>query len=294
MKELSAVEKVIQAHQESGHFFEVGGVQSFVLDKGYGPAVICLHGVPTSSFLYRKVIAALAEQGLRGISFDFPGLGLAARPAEFDYSFRGLTDFSKKAIDALQIDKFHLVVHDIGGPIGFALAAQFKLRIQSITILNTWINVEEFEKPLPMRPFEKPVLGEAELALINHFTWHAGFNSFAVADASHIPKEEIYAYVDLLKREDGGKAFLKIMRHFDYSEEFKRLCYQAVHHVPYPIQAIWGAQDPGLTFERYGKEIEQIVGVQAQKLPAKHLLQEDQWQAIASSIAALARSSTNE
>jgi pimeloyl-ACP methyl ester carboxylesterase len=289
MKEQTSVEKVIQSHQDSGYFFDVAGVQSFALDQGSGPAVLCLHGVPTSSFLYRKVIAALAQQGLRGICFDFPGLGLAARPEDFDYSFNGLTEFSKKAVEALQLDKFHLVVHDIGGPIGFALAAALKPRIQSITILNTWINVDAFEKPLPMRPFEKPVLGEAQLALINHFTWYAGFTSFAVSDLSGIPKEEIYAYVDLLKREDNGKAFLKIMRIFDYSREFKLRCYEAVQNVSYPVQAIWGAEDPGLTYERYGQEIKHVAWLkEVQRLPAKHLLQEDQWQAIANSIAHIA------
>ena len=63
--------------------------------------------------------------------------------------------------------KFHLVVHDIGGPIGFALAALVKWRILSVTILNTWLDVEQFEKPLPMRPFSLPILGEIELAT-NH------------------------------------------------------------------------------------------------------------------------------
>jgi pimeloyl-ACP methyl ester carboxylesterase len=292
MKEQTSVETVIQNHKESGYFFDVEGVQSFALDKGRGPAVLCLHGVPTSSFLYRKVISSLAGQGLRGICFDFPGLGLASRPENFDYSFSGLINFSINAVDALKLDNFHLVVHDIGGPIGFALAAALKPRIQSITILNTWINVDMFTKPLPMRPFEKPVLGEAQLALINHFTWHAGFTSFAVSDTSGIPKEEIYAYVDLLKREDGGKAFLKIMRNFDYSREFKLRCYEAVQNVSYPVQAIWGAEDPGLTYERYGQEIEYVAGLRdIQKLPAKHLLQEDQWQAIASNIADIAAKS---
>jgi pimeloyl-ACP methyl ester carboxylesterase len=292
MQEENSVASVIEKHKTSGYFFNVKGVQSFALDQGEGPAVLCLHGVPTSSFLYWKVITALAGQGLRGICFDFPGLGLADRPEYFDYSFSGLTKFSIKAVDALQLNNFHLVVHDIGGPIGFALAAGLKERIQSITILNTWINVDMFTKPLPMRPFEKPVLGEAELALINHFTWNAGFTSFAVSDASNIPKEEIYAYVDLLKREDGGKAFLKIMRNFDYSREFKLRCYEAVQNVSYPVQAIWGAQDPGLTYERYGQEIKYVARLrEIQKLPAKHLLQEDQWQAIASSIADIAAKS---
>ena len=50
------------------------------LEQGDGEPVVLLHGVPVSSFLYRKVVPELAGRGLRGVAFDFPGLGLAERP----------------------------------------------------------------------------------------------------------------------------------------------------------------------------------------------------------------------
>ena len=65
----------------------------------------------------------LAARGLRGIAFDLPGLGLADRPATFDYTWTGLGRFRAAAVDALGLDRFHLVVHDIGGPAGFELCA---------------------------------------------------------------------------------------------------------------------------------------------------------------------------
>jgi len=52
-----------------------------------------------------------------------PGLGLADRPATFDYSWTGLGRFCAAAVDALGLDRFHLVVHDIGGPAGFELCS---------------------------------------------------------------------------------------------------------------------------------------------------------------------------
>ena len=74
--------EAIEVHQAAGRRFAAGGVGSFVREQGDGAPVVLLHGVPTSSFLYRKVIPALAEQGLRAVAFDFPGLGLAERPEE--------------------------------------------------------------------------------------------------------------------------------------------------------------------------------------------------------------------
>ncbi|WP_238164576.1 alpha/beta fold hydrolase [Kribbella pittospori] len=119
------VEEVLAAHRDHGRAFTAAGVRSFVLDEGPSDAepVVCLHGVPASSFVYRAVLPELARRGLRGVAFDLPGLGLAARPDDFDYSWTGLGQWASGALDALGLGQVHLVVHDIGGPVGFELAA---------------------------------------------------------------------------------------------------------------------------------------------------------------------------
>ena len=283
------VETVIAQHESSGTYLTVDGVKTFALSYGRGEPVLCLHGVPTSSFLYRKVLRSLAKKGYKGVSIDLPGLGLSGRPKNFEYTFSNFADFIYKAAKALKLKKFHLVVHDIGGPIGFALAARHPSRIMSLTILDTWIDVVNFKKPVVMRPFEKKVLGEAELKMISHVTWPVMFKQMGVVKASKVPSEEVNAYVDLLKREDNGKAFLKIMRSFDHSPEFRELCYKAVQDVDYPVQAIWGEKDPGLTYETYGEEIKRVAGLkEVHKLQAKHLLQEEAWLSIADKIVELA------
>ncbi|MDX5481189.1 MAG: alpha/beta hydrolase, partial [Hymenobacteraceae bacterium] len=55
------VEQVLEQHRAAGKFIEVDGIRTFVLDEGQGEVVFCIHGVPTSSYLYRKVIKALAQ-----------------------------------------------------------------------------------------------------------------------------------------------------------------------------------------------------------------------------------------
>ncbi len=284
-----SVEEVIAAHEASGKYFSVNGIKTFVLRAGRGEAVFCIHGVPTSSFLYRKVITSLSRRGYRGICVDLPGFGLSERPSDFDYTFRGYATFLHEATRALRLRKFHLVVHDIGGPIGFALAAMHPDRILSLTILNTWIDVVNFKKPAVMKPFDQKILGQAELKLITHLTWPVMFRTMGVS-TSKIPLEEINAYVDLLKREDNGKAFLRVMRSYDRSPEFRELCYRAVQKVPYPVQAIWGEKDPALTWQTYGEEIRQAAGLkEVSLLPAKHFLQEEVWLALSDKIVELAQ-----
>lgn len=289
METTGKIKNVIGVHERSGKYFDVNGIKTFALDYGEGEAVVCIHGVPTSSYLYRKVLSSLAEKGFRGISIDLPGLGLSARPEEFDYSFPSFATFLGEALKKLKIQKFHLVVHDIGGPIGFALAAKNMEKIHSLTILNTWIDVVNFKKPLPMRPFEKKLIGEAELKMITHTTWPIMFSKMGVNDSSKIPDEEIKAYVDLLKREDKGKAFLKIMRNFSNSPEFRNMCLQAIKTTPYPIQAIWGEDDLALSLDEYGKEIKENADLKRfSTLSSKHFLQEEVWEEIAERISELA------
>src|SRR5688500_20308582 len=108
-------DEVIRAWASRGRPLPVPGADTIVWEQGEGEPVVCLHGVPASSFLYRKMLPELASRGLRGIAFDFPGLGLASRPQGFDYSWSGLGRFCAEAVDALGLDRFHLVVHHIGG-----------------------------------------------------------------------------------------------------------------------------------------------------------------------------------
>ena len=79
--------EVVERHRAAGREFAAGDVRSFVREAGDGDPVVCVHGVPSSSFLYRKVIDELSARGLRGVAFDLPGLGLAARPDDFDYTW---------------------------------------------------------------------------------------------------------------------------------------------------------------------------------------------------------------
>src|SRR5919198_5718792 len=190
--------EVIDRHRAAGRRFEAGGVSSFVREDGQGEPVVCVHGVPASSFLYRKVLRELAARGLRGVAFDLPGLGLADRPPEFDYSWTGLGRFCVAAVDALELARFHLVVHDIGGPVGFELAAAVPERVASLTVLNTLVAVDGFKRPWSMEPFARRGIGKLYLATLVKPAFRQLFYLQGLKDRQATPKEEIDAYVDLL------------------------------------------------------------------------------------------------
>jgi pimeloyl-ACP methyl ester carboxylesterase len=292
MRVPEATREAIAIHQAAGRRFTAGGVPSFVRDQppsvGTGEAVVLVHGVPSSSFLYRKMIPALAQQGLRAIAFDFPGLGFADRPEGFDYSWSGLARWMGQAIDALGIDRCHLVVHDIGGPIGCEWAVRNPDRVLSLTALNTMLGVAGFRRPWTMSPFAIPGLGEVWLASLRPFAMSQLLYLQAIANRASTPRREVYAYYYLLKRADGGRAFLRIMRGFELTAEKQRFLWEGLAERPYPARIVWGERDPALGLDQLRLVQEALEVSDPILLPAKHFLQEDQAIAVSGAVADLA------
>jgi pimeloyl-ACP methyl ester carboxylesterase len=279
------VAQLIEIHSAAGRRFEAGGVRSFVREQGEGPDVVLLHGVPASSFLYRKVLPELADQGAHPIAFDFPGLGLADRPEAFDYSWSGLARWLGEAIDALGLDRIHLVVHDIGGPIGCEWAVRNPERVLSLTVLNTDLSPATFHRPWTMQPFVIPGVRQLWLHATPKPVFAFLFRSQTLGDPRAMSTAEVYAYRELLLRGDRGRAFLKIMSGFELTEEKDRFLAQGLAERRYPTRLIWGRDDPALGLDHL-ERVKRVLGVDdALLLPAKHFLQEDQFVALSDAIA---------
>jgi haloalkane dehalogenase len=281
--------EVIEQHRSAGRRFDAAGVGSFVREAGEGEPVVCIHGVPASCFLYRKVIAELADRGLRGVAFDLPGLGLADRPADFDYTWTGLGRFCVAAVDELGLDRFHLVVHDIGGPVGFELAAAMPERVASLTVLNTLVEVDTFKRPWSMEPFARRRIGELYLRTLSKPAFRTLMRLQGIENFASVPRAELDAYVDLLRMGDDGAAFLKIMRGFERTRAKRDLYVGVLGAGAYPVQIVWGANDPALKLAVHGEAARRAAGVQdIHTVAAKHFLQEDQAPAVARHVAELA------
>lgn len=280
------VDRLLERYRSSGRTFSADGISSFLLDDGprESPAVVCVHGVPASAYLYRKVVPELAAKGLRGIAIDLPGLGFAERPADADYTWTGLGRWLLSAINALRLDRFHLLLHDIGGPIGFEVASAVPERVLSMTLLNTIVEVQSFHRPWPMEPFAHRGVGEAWLASMHVPGTFAALMRL-VGVSRRVPIAELACWLPLLFGDDGGRAFLKIMRGFELTAVKQHLYVDAVRNTPYPVQIVWGASDTMLPWRRYGVQAQRAAGVAApMMLPAKHFLQEDYPSEIAAAV----------
>ena len=282
------VNATIARHSAEGFLFEARGVRSFARQTGHGADVVLLHGVPTSSFLYRKVLPVLDDQGLRATAFDFPGLGLAERPEDFDYSWSGLAAWTGEAIDALGLDRVHLVVHDIGGPVGFEWAIRNPDRILSMTVLNTLVDVADFRRPWPMHPFSIRGVGEVWLRASPRLLFSEIFYWVGIANRAAVPRSDVYAHIALLRLRDRGRAFLKIMRGFELTDEKERFFHEGLSSRSYPARLVWGEGDRALGLDKL-ESCRRALGLEdAIMLPARHFLQEDHASEVGQAIADLA------
>jgi pimeloyl-ACP methyl ester carboxylesterase len=235
-----------------------------------------MHGMWGSSFLYRKVIDGLAAHGFRGIAWDLPGFGLAERPADYDYGWSGHGRFSVAAADALDLDRFHLVVHDIGGPVGFELAAARPRRIASLTILNTMIDVSGWAPPWSMRPFRHRVLGRLWLAALNRPTFHTLMRLQGLSDPSRVSVAELDAYLALMRGSDAGRGFRRTSRGAQCTPEKEALYRGVVSDPGYPTTIIWSRDDPAMPLATYGEKARRAAGLDAIiTVPGRHFPQED-------------------
>lgn len=284
-----AVQKVIDAHEAAGRRFDAGGLQSFVREQGQGDPIVLFHGIPSSSYLYRKVIPLLAERGFRALSFDLPGLGFAARPPGFDYTFAGLGSWAVTAVDALGLERFHLVVHDAGGPVGFEMAKAMPGRIHSLTVLNTVVDLKSV--PFAMEFYARFATGDHWPALPPVWVTRELVYRVGIKDRSATPPAEVDVYRELVLREDNGRAYLELMRNLDQTRK-DGADYSGVidtRKVPYPVQVIWSADDRTLPLREHGWKAREAAGLDTiQTLPGKHFFQEDMAPEIAATVAAFA------
>ncbi len=117
---------------------EVDGLRLAHIDEGDGAPVIFMHGEPTWSFLWRKVIPPVRDAGFRCIAPDLAGFGGSDKPTDIDwYSYDRHTELAASLLEDLDLRGATIVVHDWGGPIGLRLAVEHPERIERIVILDT-------------------------------------------------------------------------------------------------------------------------------------------------------------
>ncbi len=231
-------------------FIEVDGHRIFYREAGPAdaPALLLLHGFPTSSHLFSGLIPRLAGR-YRVVAPDLPGFGLTETPAatSFGYTFDELTRVVDRFAQAKSLQRYALYVFDIGAPIGWRLAVAHPERITAIVSQNG-NGYEEGLSPAwaPIRKFwadPSPETRDPLRGLFKRETTRWQYLE-GVREPTHVPPE--HYLLDQMFLDRPGQEDIQLAILLDYRSNLKQ--YDALHayfrrYQP-PLLAVWGAADP--------------------------------------------------
>jgi pimeloyl-ACP methyl ester carboxylesterase len=120
---------------------DVDGLRITYRELGTGPAVLLLHGWPTSSHLWRQVMVPIAQAN-RAVAVDLPGFGASDKPLDRRYGFALFERTIDVLLAELGIHQTAIAVHDLGGPVGVHWAIRNPQRVTKLALLNTLLYPE--------------------------------------------------------------------------------------------------------------------------------------------------------
>lgn len=289
------VTATIEAHRARLKSLAVDGGAIAYLEEGpaNGEVVLLLHGMPTSSWLWRKVAPGLVSAGLRVVAPDLLGYGASDKPADPAlYEIPRQADRVVALLDALGIGRATLVVHDLGGAWGFELADRAPERISRLVVLNTAAYRDGFNPPTIVRIVGSPIgplmlrmmrsrgLGIPMLAsLFRQFT----------GDPSVVTPEMVRGYW-LPLHEGTTRPFRQFVTSFEYTFGNLERWAAALRRLTVPALVIWGGKDRVLNAEKQSRQFARDLAIPPDRIvvlaDANHFLQEDRGPEVADRIAA--------
>jgi len=228
----------------------VNGLEVFYREAGdpQAPAVVLLHGFPTSSHMFRHLIPALADR-YHVIAPDHIGFGQSAMPAlgDFPYTFEALTEVTAGLLRHLGIERFAMYVQDYGAPIGWRLALQDPDRVTAIISQNGNAYEEGFVRSFwdglfayaasPGPDTEPPLRG----ALTPEITRWQYLNG--VADPTLVSPDNWVHDQALLDRPGNDAIQLALFRDYPTNVDLYPQVHQYFRDSQVPLLAVWGQGD---------------------------------------------------
>lgn len=219
-----------------------------VAGNPHSPAILLLHGFPTSSHMFRNLISQLAER-YYVIAPDFPGYGFSDSPdrSKFNYTFENITKIIAALTEALGLKKFAIYIFDYGAPIGLRLALLYPDKITAI-ISQSGNAYDEGLSDFwdPIRKYWQENNEANRRALCKFFTLEATKWQYThgTSDESLIAPET-YTLDSILLERPGNKE-IQLDLFLDYASNvvlYPQFQEYLRKHKP-PLLAVWGKNDP--------------------------------------------------
>jgi pimeloyl-ACP methyl ester carboxylesterase len=212
------------------------------------PAVVLLHGFPTSSYMFRNLVPALADH-YHVIAPDHLGFGLSDAPAadDFDYTFDALADLTAGLLRSLGVDRYAIYVQDYGAPIGWRLALRDPSAITAIISQsgNAYDAgfVESFWKIV--EAYQREQTPDTEAPVRQFLTLEATRWQYVtgVPDETLVDPESWYHDYALISRPGNDLVQLKLLRDYATNPPQYPLVQEYFRTSRVPLLAVWGRGD---------------------------------------------------
>lgn len=234
----------------------IDGLNVFYREAGSpdAPAIVLLHGFPSSSHMFRDLIPQLAGR-FHVIAPDYIGFGYSSQPLanEFAYTFDNVTSYVEKLIfNVLGLEKFSIYVQDYGAPVGFRIASRHPEAIEGIVVQNGNAYMEGISPAFePLQPFwanrtaetEKPARGLL-LAETTRFQYtHGAKNPEAISPDS-------YTFDQIFLDRPGNDAIqLDLFHNYPSNVALYDEWHQYFRNAQPKTLIVWGQNDPFFTVE---------------------------------------------
>ncbi|WP_067668528.1 alpha/beta fold hydrolase [Nocardia miyunensis] len=228
----------------------VQGHRLFYRESGSAdlPTIVLLHGFPTSSFMFRNLIPQL--EGYRVIAPDHLGFGLSDAPTveEFDYSFDALAELTQGLLEQLGVNRYALVVHDYGAPIGWRLAIGNPKSVVAVISQNGNGYDEGFVASgwQIIWDYQRDPSGRNEAALRKVFTLAAIRQQYVtgVEDESLLSPDTWTLDHAYLSRPGNAEVQLKLFADYVTNPPLYPALHEWLRAEQVPVLATWGKYDP--------------------------------------------------
>ena len=231
-----------------GSFHEVGGHRFFVVDTaGDKPPLIVLHGYPTSSHDYHKVLPQLAGK-FRVIIHDHLGFGLSDKPADYSYSLIEQTNHAIALWQALGVRRAHVFAHDYGTSIATELIARRNegdepIALSSLTLSNGSVHIELARLRFIQKLLRNKLTGPIVARLSSRRIFRSNMRQLW-ADPSGLDEQEIDLMWALLTRDRGKHRLHQITQYLRDRVRYWERWVGALKASDLPTHILWGAEDP--------------------------------------------------
>jgi pimeloyl-ACP methyl ester carboxylesterase len=212
------------------------------------PAVVLLHGFPTSSFMYRFLIPLLADR-YHVIAPDYVGFGLSEAPSvdDFDYSFDALADHTCRLLTQLGLRRFAIYVQDYGAPVGWRMALTNPEAVVAIITQNGNGYEAGFEQAFwkPVREYWKERTPETEEPLRQAMTLDAirWQYTHGVPDPSVVSPDTWYHDFAMMSRPGNNLIQLELLSDYATNPPLYPQLHTYFRESEVPILAVWGRND---------------------------------------------------